>query len=274
MEPFKKNQNNINNDEKLIEKVDQYNINRLLMNIFKKLIIKAESKYSGSNKTDNNFSNNNEISQLIEKVKDNYPLFFFNNQLPNEDFGIFFTNMKDIQKSYLNSKTFNENDGYTLLGYFEEEIRNFFKSHPFEFKNPTEKNKNDTFVIEKKINEITKILKENDELIGDMFSEFKDAQGKDKQKYIDYINQQHSKINNALEDIKSYTFNSLNSEQSFQSFNKFKENLILEQKQKENDIQLTQALLQRYTSQGEEMNQLMNEYKKYCNMIDCLKNKV
>ena len=124
-----------------------------------------------------------------------------------------------------------------------------------------------------KIKDITNLLKENNEIMNEIFKEFKNAYGKDKQKYIDYVNQQHSKIKGIVEDIKAYSFNKMNSEQNLKSFDKFKENLLLEQKQKEEEIKFYKALLNKYTSQGEEMTQLLNEYKRYSNMIDYLKDK-
>ena len=58
-------------DENLIQKVDEYNINQLLMNLFKRLIMKCETQEI----------KNNQISSilpiLIEKIKSNYPNFFF-----------------------------------------------------------------------------------------------------------------------------------------------------------------------------------------------------
>ena len=270
------NNENINlENQQLIDQIDEYNINQLLMNIFKRLIMKGENQKSEKNgKNDNSAL----LSSLIEKIKNNYPNFFFSLQQPNENFGLFYTDMAKLTQEYSSSSNFTETEGFSLLGFFEEEIRNFFRTHPFLLKNVIstnndyneEKNKN---IIEMKIKDITNLLNENNDIINDIFKEFKNAYTKEKQKYIDYINQKHSKINKAVEDIKTYTYNTMNSEQSYKSFDKFKENLLLEQKQKEEEIKLCKALLNKYTSQGEEMTQLLNEYKKYSNMIDCLKNK-
>ena len=273
-------QNIINNnenikleDQQLIEQIDEYNINQLLMNIFKRLLIKAETQKTEKN--DN--TNNSLLSILIEKIKKNYPNFYFSLKESNENFGLFYTDMAKLTSEFAHSD-FTETDGFSLLGFFEEEIRNFFRTHPFLLKNTIgnnneyneEKNKN---IIELKIKNITNLLKENNEIMNEIFKEFKNAYGKDKQKYIDYVNQQHSKIKGIVEDIKAYSFNKMNSEQNLKSFDKFKENLLLEQKQKEEEIKFYKALLNKYTSQGEEMTQLLNEYKRYSNMIDCLKDK-
>ena len=274
-------QNIINNnenikleDQQLIEQIDEYNINQLLMNIFKRLLIKAETQKTEKN--DN--TNNSLLSILIEKIKKNYPNFYFSLKESNENFGLFYTDMGKLTSEFAHSD-FTETDGFSLLGFFEEEIRNFFRTHPFLLKNTIgnnnneyneEKNKN---IIELKIKNITNLLNENNEIMNEIFKEFKNAYGKDKQKYIDYVNQQHSKIKGIVEDVKAYSFNKMNSEQNLKSFDKFKENLLLEQKQKEEEIKFYKALLNKYTSQGEEMTQLLNEYKRYSNMIDCLKDK-
>ena len=183
--------------------------------------------------------------------------------------------MDKLVEEYGASSNFTETDGFSLLGFFEEEIRNFFSSHPFLLKNvfkSNEKEKNN-YNIENKIKEITNIVNENTSLINDISNEFKTVHTTEKQKYIDYINQQHAKINNAVENIKKYSYNNMSSEQNIKSLNKFKENLLRERKEKEEEIKYYETLLNKYTSQGDEMTQLLNEYKKYSNMIDCLKNK-
>ena len=267
------NKKNINlEDQQLIEQIDEYNINQLLMNIFNRLLIKGETQ-KGEKK-----DNSSLLSSLIEKLKSNYPNFYFSLQHPNENFGLFYTDMDKLTQEFSTSSNFTETDGFSLLGFFEEEIRNFFRTHPFLLKNALnnnnenneEKNKN---LIESKIKDITNLLNENSNIINDIYKEFKNSHTKEKQKYVDYINQQHSIINKAVEDIKSYAYNTMNSEQTFKSFDKFKENLLLEQKKKEEEIEFYKALLNKYTSQGDEMTTLLNEYKKYSNMINCLKEK-
>ena len=262
--------NSINSeDEQIIEKVDEYNINQLLMNLFKRLLIKCETKQ------DSNNDNDSLLKILIEKIKSNYPNFYFSLKEPNENFGLFYTSMDKLVQEYSTSSNFTETDGFSLLGFFEEEIRNFFSSHPFLLKNAfksNEKEKNN-YNIENKIKEITNIVNENTSLINDISNEFKTVHTTEKQKYIDYINQQHAKINNAVENIKKYLYNNMSSEQNIKSLNKFKENLLRERKEKEEEIKYYETLLNKYTSQGDEMTQLLNEYKKYSNMIDCLKNK-
>lgn len=262
--------NSINlEDEQIIEKVDEYNINQLLMNLFKRLLIKCETKQ------DSNNDNDSLLKILIEKIKSNYPNFYFSLKEPNENFGLFYTSMDKLVQEYSTSSNFTETDGFSLLGFFEEEIRNFFSSHPFLLKNAfksNEKEKNN-YNIENKIKEITNIVNENTSLINDISNEFKTVHTTEKQKYIDYINQQHAKINNAVENIKKYSYNNMSSEQNIKSLNKFKENLLRERKEKEEEIKYYETLLNKYTSQGDEMTQLLNEYKKYSNMIDCLKNK-
>ena len=264
---------NINiEDEQLIQKIDEYNINQLLMNLFKRLLIKSEAQ------SDSNNENNSLLKILVEKIKSNYPNFYFSLKDKDENFGLFYTSMEKLVEEYSNTSNFTETDGFSLLGFFEEEIRNFFRSHPFLLKNTInanndEKNNINNYSIENKIKEINNLVNENGMLINDIFNEFKKAHTTEKQKFIDHINQQHAKINEAVENIKNYSYNKMSSEQSFKTFEAMKQNLLRERKEKEEEIKYCQSLLNKYTSQGDEMTQLLNEYKKYSNMIDCLKNK-
>ena len=261
------------NDEQLISKIDEYNINQLLMNLFKRLLIKCESLQNKNNK--DNKDNNALLQMLIEKIKSNYPNFYFSLKEPNENFGLFYTSMDKLVQEYGTSSNFTETDGFSLLGFFEEEIRNFFNTHPFLLKNAYKTNdkENNKYNFENKINDITNIVKENNDLINDIYNEFKNAHTNEKQKFIDYINQQHARINEAVENIKAYSINTMGSEQNIKSLKKFKEQLVKEQKEKEEEIKYYESLLNKYTSQGDEMTQLINEYKKYTNMINCLKDK-
>ena len=271
-----KKENEITNteDEQLIDKVDEYNINQLLMNLFKRLLMKCEIQQNSNNNVNNN-DNNSLLQILIEKIKSNYPNFYFSLKDPNENFGLFYTSMDKLVQEYSTSSNFTETDGFSLLGFFEEEIRNFFNTHPFLLKNAYKENNNkkNNYEIENKIRDITNISKENGYLINDIYNDFKNAHTTEKQKYIDYINQQHAKINEAIENIKAYSYNTMSSEQNIKSLKKFKEQLLKEQKEKEEEIKYYESLLDKYTSQGDEMTKLVNEYKKYTNMINCLKDK-
>ena len=271
-----KKENEITNteDEQLINKVDEYNINQLLMNLFKRLLMKCEIQQNSNNNVNNN-DNNSLLQILIEKIKSNYPNFYFSLKDPNENFGLFYTSMDKLVQEYSTSSNFTETDGFSLLGFFEEEIRNFFNTHPFLLKNAYKENNNkkNNYEIENKIRDITNISKENGYLINDIYNDFKNAHITEKQKYIDYINQQHAKINEAIENIKAYSYNTMSSEQNIKSLKKFKEQLLKEQKEKEEEIKYYESLLDKYTSQGDEMTKLVNEYKKYTNMINCLKDK-
>ena len=267
-----KNENKIISpeEEQLIGKIDEYNINQLLMNLFKRLIMKCET-----NQNSNNNDNNALLQILIEKIKSNYPNFYFSLKEPNENFGLFYTSMDKLVEEYGTSSNFTETDGFSLLGFFEEEIRNFFNTHSFLLKNTIQENNQEknNYNIQNKLKEISDLVNENGELINDIYNDFKNVQTKEKQKYIDYINHQHAKINEAVESIKTYSYNTLSSEQNIKTLNKFKEQLLKEQKEKEEEIKYYESLLSKYTSQGDEMNQLLNEYKKYTNMINCLKDK-
>ena len=69
---------------KLIEKIDKYNKLRLLYNIFQLFIIKSKD------------TNNIQLKKIINSYKSNLSRFIINNQNQDENFGIFFSNMKQI----------------------------------------------------------------------------------------------------------------------------------------------------------------------------------
>ena len=71
-------------EEQLIEKIDEYNINQLLMNLFKRLIMKCET-----NQNSNNNDNNALLQILIEKIKSNYPNFYFSLKVSKKKSAIF-----------------------------------------------------------------------------------------------------------------------------------------------------------------------------------------
>ena len=93
---------------------------------------------------------------------------------------------------------------------------------------------------------------------------------KEKQTFLDNINQQYSKINYILHTISLYIFNTLNSEQNIKSLQQLKENLIQEQNNNKNEIKVIKQKIRNFTDQGEEMSKLLAEYKRLCNIIDCI----
>ena len=65
--------------------------------------------------------------------------------------------------------------------------------------------------------------------------------------------------------------NTLTSAEHSKALFTIKHNLLEEQKQLKLDIEVMKQQIKKYTDQGNEMTELLNEYKKLCNMIDCLK---
>ena len=118
-----KNENKIisNEEEQLIQKIDEYNINQLLMNLFKRLIMKFET-----NQNANNDDNNALLQILIEKIKSNYPNFYFSLKEPDENFGLFYTSMDKLVEEHATSSNFTETDGFSLLGFFRRRNPQFF----------------------------------------------------------------------------------------------------------------------------------------------------
>ncbi len=101
---------------KLIEKIDKYNKLRLLYNIFQLFIIKSKD------------TNNEQLKKIINSYKSNLSRFIINNQNQDENFGIFFSNMKQIISMNKDS-TLNEQECLKLLSFFEGEVRNFLQTH-------------------------------------------------------------------------------------------------------------------------------------------------
>ena len=62
----------------------------------------------------------------------------------------------------------------------------------------------------------------------------------------------------------------LNSEQNIKSLQQLKENLIKEQNDNKNEIKVIKQKIRNFTDKGEEMSKLLAEYKRLCNLIDCI----
>ena len=249
-------------NKQLIDKIDKYNKLRLLYNIFQLFIIKSKD------------TNNIQLKKIINSYKSNLSRFIINNQNQDENFGIFFSNMKQIISMNKDS-TLNEQECLKLLSFFEGEVRNFLKIHNFQIDNilnnkKNEKENNQNLLINSKINQILILLTENTKILEEIFNQFKNAHLKEKQNFLDNINQQYSKINYILHTISLYIFNTLNSEQNIKSLQQLKENLIQEQNNNKNEIKVIKQKIRNFTDQGEEMSKLLAEYKRLCNIIDCI----
>ena len=247
---------------KLIEKIDKYNKLRLLYNIFQLFIIKSKD------------TNNEQLKKIINSYKSNLSRFIINNQNQDENFGIFFSNMKQINSMNKDS-ILNEQECLKLLSFFEGEVRNFLKIHNFKIDNilnnkKNEEENNQNLLINSKINQILILLNENTKILEEIFNKFKNAHLKEKQTFLDNINQQYSKINYILHTISLYIFNTLNSEQNIKSLQQLKENLIQEQNNNKNEIKVIKQKIRNFTDQGEEMSKLLAEYKRLCNIIECI----
>ena len=244
-----------------IELIDEYNKKRLLYNLFKMFILKNEDNNSDLT-----------LQKIIKAYKSNESKFLIST-LPNDkNIGINFTDLNVINSQYKNN-TMSEEQCMQLLGYFEEEVRNFFKEHNI---NNTEINENnedfsDNFVLNSKISNVIEQLEKNLNLFKEIYNKYKTSNQTEKQNYINNINKQYIEINKIIENINIYIYETLNSEQFIKSINKLKENISNEIEEKKKYIKLIQTEIKRFTDQGDEMNLYVNEYKKYCNMIDLIK---
>ena len=73
---------------------------------------------------------------------------------------------------------------------------------------------------------------------------------KEKQTFLDNINQQYSKINYILQTISLYIFNMLNSEQNIKSLQQVKEKSIQDQNNNKNEIKVIKQKIINFTEQG------------------------
>ena len=242
------------------DKIDIYNKLRLLFNILNDLI----------RKTIANKDNDEVLNKLVLSVKSNFSRFMISKQIPDENFGILFSDMNTI--SQLNSKsTLTEQDSLKFLSYYEDEVRNYIKSHIGLMRDNRESEPSYE-KLNLKIKQITVLLVENTKLLNDIFKTFKANQNEQKQKYIEEINKEYEKINIILSKISNYIYTTLSSEQNIKSLIQIKENLLQKQKETKEEIEVMKYQINKYISQGDEMLKLTNEYKRLCTMIDCIKN--
>ena len=161
-----------------IELIDEYNKKRLLYNLFKIFILKNED-------------NNNDLTmqKIIKAYKSNESKFIISTLSNDKNIGINFTDLNVINSQYKNN-TMSEEQCMQLLGYFEEEVRNFFKEHNL---NNTEFNENDEdisdkFVLNSKISNVIEQLEKNLNLFREIYNKYKTSNQTEKQNYINNIN--------------------------------------------------------------------------------------
>jgi hypothetical protein len=255
---------------------DQYNKFRLLRNIFDNLILNLKCKPENQE--------NGEILNFYEKMN---TIFLIRNNLvtnSQDEFSLLFVDSKEILKCCSIEENLlysDESVQLRLLSLFEEEIRNFIKNKK-ELKSrllqlelgDSHDAKNDTMNktdLNKLLLEIYNLITENFELISEIFENFKTKEIDIEEKDLKSYKENFSKINNIIETIISDISDKMTSEQSFIVLNHISQGLQNENSKIEDDIQKMKNKLVEYDQQGEELSELVKEYRKICNLIECKK---
>ena len=122
-----------------------------------------------------------------------------------------------------------------------------------------------------KIKEISNLLNDNIILFNSIIETFQKNQRETKQELINEVDKDYQKINEILQKIQKYIFLILSNEQNFKSLEQIKINLLEKKKKTKSEIELIKSQIQNYINQGEDYMKMVSEYKRLCNMIDCMK---
>lgn len=250
------------NKKTINEKIDLYNKLRLLYNILNNFISQTLST-----------SSDEKAKIIVENFKSNLSRFIISKQINDENFGILYTNISTI-KDQNSVITINEKDKLQLLSYFEEEIRQFIKKNDILFEyngNLTKNEENENLLFNSKIKEISNLLNDNIILFNSIIETFQKNQRETKQELINEVDKDYQKINEILQKIQKYIFLILSNEQNFKSLEQIKINLLEKKKKTKSEIELIKSQIQNYINQGEDYMKMVSEYKRLCNMIDCMK---
>jgi hypothetical protein len=290
-----------------INVIDAYNKNKLLVNILNRLVLNLKNKGDDNNLVnfydemnslfliENKFciweknyprndgednSNNSNNSRIYSQ--ENFPSVLF---LDREDF----RNFLEEEKSLRNINSISE-ENLKLLSLFEEEIRKFLKkkkelSEKIKCKNYTRsQNVNSNMSIcldlgkfESEIKtisyeEIFKKLIENFELITEIYENFITTQSQQEKAEILSFENNINSTKNLLEKLMNSIIEELSGEKSHKVLHEIRKNLREENKKLTDDINELKYQVNRFTGEGEDLMNLVKEYKKICNMIDCVKN--
>ena len=265
---------------RFIDVVDKYNKLRLLYNILMNWV--HSITYNDDSSNDNTHNMNGLCThdeadikrQIALSFKSHLANFVLSQQIKDKTYGMFYTDIASVINMNTNISHMNEQESLKLLSYFEEEMRTFIKSN-YHILNSSlyvkhkDENSSEEFAL--KVNQVCNLLTNNLKLLNDFYNLFKSTNTDIKQKYLNVISTKFTEIQNVLECISNYIMNTLTSAEHSKALFTIKHNLLEEQKQLKLDIEVMKQQIKKYTDQGNEMTELLNEYKKLCNMIDCLK---
>jgi hypothetical protein len=272
----------LHSDEEL-EIIDTYNKLKLLIKIFEDLMLKLKTK-----------ENDPEMNDIVFFYESLYTLYFSKEKVfpdnENEILSILFTNKseffddcqnkidQDQMKRVLNLK---------LLSLFEEEVKLFLKNKNNLLKFFDNKDKcvekssssiksNITQEEEQMIlrnfqnlyQEIFNLLVSNFEILNSLFENLKNSEIETSKEDIENKYKQFIHIKDLMDNIVGKIISELTSEQHILTLEKIKQNL---QEKKEKELKEIQELKQRlnhYADQGEELTDLVKEYRKLCTLLE------
>lgn len=250
--------------------IDSYNKLKLIVNLFQNFTFKLNDK----------------DKDLINFYEEIYSLHLINNKIfikeneENINNSLLFCNKND--KFEIDENKFNNmkarNLSLKLLSLFEDEVKKFLN-----YKNNSKLfNKNKKSLITEQetlknlkisFDEIYSLLNKNFELINEIYENFKFKEIENNNNYSELLHQENFlKIKDSLDNFMSMIFNEITSEQNFKVLESIKNKLIDEQNNFKLEIKQNKEKLNEYLNQGEELSNLVKEYKKICNLIECKKN--
>jgi hypothetical protein len=272
-----------------INLIDEYNKNRLLLNILNRLIFylktnncdeslvsffdEMNSLYLISEKFNLNNADYDDVNDSRDLKNSNekcFPCMLF---LEKEDFD------NIVQKHRISSNSNNLSiENLKLLSLFEEEIRKFLRKKKEILRKLNRKQNSSSFYNDDSGNKeffdkIFHKLTENFEIFNDIFENFKNSEIQQENKEITIFENTFRTLKNLLERLMNFIIEELTGEKSILVLNEVKSRLTEENNSLIDEIKSLQYEMYKYTEQGDELTNLVREYKKLCNLIECKKNK-
>ena len=159
-----------------------------------------------------------------------------------------------------------------ILSIFEEELRNYLKIKKISNTIKINHQANDfPNILNTLFNEIFNLIIQNFEILNDVYENFKIKEIEKEKIEIKNVDNNLNKIRNTVILIIDKITNKLTSEQNFKLLEYLRHNLTEEKEKIKLDIKNMKLKLEEYAAQGEELSNLVKEYKKICNLIECKK---
>lgn len=275
-----------------INLIDNYNKNRLLVNILDRLIfflkcnncdeslvsfydemnslylIGKKFELDKESKSKSEDENHKDI-QDVKNMKDEcFPCVMF---LDKKDF-------RKIKMPERDGKNLSI-ENLKLLSLYEEEIRNFLRKKKEIIKklnnkhvNSSEKSDCSSNSNKEFLDKLFSKMIENFENFNDIFENFKNSLVYQENREIASFENTFRTMKNLLERLMNMIIEELTGEKSIIVMNEVKSRLTEENNILSDEIKRLQFEIYKYTEQGDELTILVREYKKLCNLIDCKKN--